>query len=258
MGGMLALEWVFLGEHYIKSFISIAAASQQGAWAISWNEVERAIVRADPKFNGGYYPSSDPPKEGLSAASPGSYEARFGRTIVTKSHHELIDSAAATLTQASAEKVNLTPTADSPFLVQSYLQHKAQEFCRLFNANCYISLTQKLDSHDITRGRIYKSIECPVAETLRCLNQPALVVGISLDILYLWTEQERMAKNLKNAQKKLIISGEGHDAFLIHTQDLNRMIADFIRSFERGDISTGARRASHERLITGDSGGQWR
>lgn len=245
MGGMLAVEWAFMEEHYIKSFVSIAATSRQGAWAISWNEVERAIIQADPKYNAGCYSLLDPPHQGLSAArmaglltyrSPVSYENRFGRTTIAENIQKKVDSVTATLSRGPKEPSAITPSTEDPFLVQSYLRYKAQKFCQQFDANCYISLTRKLDSHDVTRGRVHESSKDPVQDALHHLDQPALVVGISSDLLYPWTEQEQIAMGVSRAHGILLISGEGHDAFLIHLQDLNMMIAEFLQSNDGEEI----------------------
>ena len=46
-----------------------------------------------------------------------------------------------------------------------------------FDANCYVSLTHTLDSHDVGRGR------GGVAVALAAVRQPVLVVGITSDVL---------------------------------------------------------------------------
>ena len=47
-----------------------------------------------------------------------------------------------------------------------------------FDANCYVSLTHTLDSHDVGRSR---GAHCGVA--LAAVRQPVLVVGITSDVL---------------------------------------------------------------------------
>jgi homoserine O-acetyltransferase len=90
MGGMLVLEWAYLGKDYVRAIVPIATSSRHSAWGISWGEAQRQSIYADPKYDDGYYPFSDPPSAGLGAArmsalltyrSRNSFEARFGRNI---------------------------------------------------------------------------------------------------------------------------------------------------------------------------------
>lgn len=42
-----------------------------------------------------------------------------------------------------------------PFSAQSYLRYQGDKFVRRFDANCYIHLTRKMDTHDVARGRAH-------------------------------------------------------------------------------------------------------
>jgi homoserine O-acetyltransferase len=59
------------------------------------------------------------------------------------------------------------------FSAQSYLRYQGDKFIQRFDANCYIALTRKMDTHDISRGR--GNFE----EVLESIKQPTLVVGES-------------------------------------------------------------------------------
>lgn len=41
------------------------------------------------------------------------------------------------------------------FSAQSYLRYQGDKFTSRFDANCYIHITRKLDTHDLTRGRVH-------------------------------------------------------------------------------------------------------
>ena len=53
MGGMLALEWAYFGEHYVRALVPIATSSQHSAWGISWGEAQRQSIYSDPKYGAG-------------------------------------------------------------------------------------------------------------------------------------------------------------------------------------------------------------
>lgn len=99
MGGMLVLEWAYFGKDYVRSIVPIATSSRHSAWCISWGEAQRQSIYADPKYDDGYYPFSDPPTTGLGAArmsalltyrSRNSFETRFGRNIPDPSRRQTI------------------------------------------------------------------------------------------------------------------------------------------------------------------------
>jgi homoserine O-acetyltransferase len=120
-----------------------------------------------------------------------------------------------------------------PFLTQTYIRYNAGKFCTTFDANCYIALTHKLDTHDVTRGRVSSTSQTPVADALGQLTQPGLVVGISSDMLYPLQEQKDMASGLRNAEYRVIVSDNGHDGFLLHTEELNSILEEFLYSVNK-------------------------
>ena len=93
-----------------------------------------------------------------------------------------------------------------------------------FDPNCYISITRKLDTHDIARGR-YSSIK----EALAALPQSALVLGIESDGLFTFDEQKEIAEGLPKGRLEKITSPEGHDGFLLEFDQVNRYIMGFMR-----------------------------
>ncbi len=110
------------------------------------------------------------------------------------------------------------------FSAQSYLRYQADKFVKRFDSNCYIAITRKLDSHDISRDR-FETIE----ESLRSLEQQALIIGIESDGLFTYTEQELIAKYMPNGKLAKIDSPEGHDAFLLEFSAVNKLIVEFLK-----------------------------
>ncbi|RYP10261.1 hypothetical protein DL764_000753 [Monosporascus ibericus] len=114
--------------------------------------------------------------------------------------------------------------ATTYFSAQSYLRYQSQKFVKRFDSNCYIAITRKLDTHDLSRYRADT-----IADALAMIEQPTLVLGIESDGLFTFAEQQEIAEHVKNARLEKIDSQEGHDAFLLQFEQVNRYILDFLR-----------------------------
>jgi homoserine O-acetyltransferase len=123
------------------------------------------------------------------------------------------------------------PAGSTPhyYSAQSYLRYQGSKFVRRFDSNCYIAITRKLDTHDVSRGRVTSNSPNPVADALSLIEQPTLVLGIESDGLFTFAEQEEIARGIKNARLGKIDSPEGHDAFLLQFEQVNTQILDFLR-----------------------------
>ncbi|CZR64072.1 probable homoserine O-acetyltransferase [Phialocephala subalpina] len=293
MGGMLVLEWAYFGKDYVRSIVPIATSSRHSAWGISWGEAQRQSIYADPKYDDGYYPFSDPPSTGLGAArmsalltyrSRNSFEARFGRNIPDASKKQTISgnnhpsdihlaihndghrskrpptsrpgSTSSIPKQGETNRASATNPSDlsdpqfhgattdasltpppsangrkptsTYFSAQSYLRYQGEKFVKRFDGNCYIAITRKLDTHDVSRYRVSVDSPDPIAEALSQIEQPTLVLGIESDGLFTFDEQKELAASIPNARLRKIDSPEGHDAFLLQFEQVNRHILDFL------------------------------
>ena len=264
MGGMLALEYAFLGKKYVRSIVAVATSAEHSAWCIGWGEMQRQSIRSDPKFQHGRYSLDDPPLSGLAIArtaamlmyrSRDSLERKFSRDIVAPRH---ADNAGSTELATSANRqvrrartslrlqrrqrsipqlqtqqrlMKQNPCWRSRFAVETYLDYQGTKFVRRFDSNCYIATTKKLDTHDISRGRASDTDTRPATEqALAQIQQPVLVIGIESDLLFPSAEQMRLADAICNARFRTIVSPEGHDAFLLSTEQISRHIVDFMHS----------------------------
>ena len=268
MGGMLALEYAFFGQEYVKSIVAIATCAEHSAWCIAWSEMQRQSICADPKFQSGQYKLRDPPHSGLAAArvaalltyrSRDSYQRKFARTISspaaiskkTNANRQLAsvippqsgsiseplvrkERRASRPRQSRRSPRRLTEKDEhlsSQFSVKTYLRYQGNKFVHRFDSNCYIAITRKLDSHDISRGRIDNDdARLPQEQALAQIQQPVLVIGIESDVLFPCAEQMRLAEGIPNAQCETIASSEGHDAFLISATQVGHLIHDFLHS----------------------------
>lgn len=130
------------------------------------------------------------------------------------------------------------------FSAQSYLRYQGEKFVKRFDSNCYIAITRKLDTHDVSRDRA-KS----VAEALAMIEQPTLVLGIQSDGLFTFAEQQELADHIKNAKLEKIDSPEGHDAFLLQFEQVNKYILDFLHEVLPDILARGGEPAAVESSI---------
>jgi homoserine O-acetyltransferase/O-succinyltransferase len=129
------------------------------------------------------------------------------------------------------------------FSAQSYLRYQGNKFIGRFDANCYIAITRKLDTHDVTRNRASTT-----KEALQQIEQPTLVLGIKSDGLFTFAEQEELADGIPDSRLRKIDSPEGHDAFLLQFEQVNQYLLEFFREvlpdimgrpgLENGDVAS--------------------
>lgn len=211
LGGMLALELALCYPETFRGVVSIAACGRHSPWCIGQSEAQRAAIKADAKWQGGRYDEDNPPAAGLAAArmaamcsyrSPQSFAQRHGRRL----------------------------QGESPqFSVQSYLRYQGDKLVERFDANCYLTLTEAMDSHDVGRGR------GDYEDVLKRLNLPALIAGYDSDVLYPINEQEELARLMPNARMARLSSLHGHDSFLIDPTDLIECVKTYIED-EKGKL----------------------
>lgn len=123
------------------------------------------------------------------------------------------------------------------YSAQSYLRYQGEKFIKRFDANCYIAITRKLDTHDVSRGRTDDDtssddntpLSDQVNAALRLIEQPTLILGIQSDGLFTYAEQQELAAAIPNSELKTIDSPEGHDAFLLEFRLVNGLLLEFLR-----------------------------
>lgn len=130
---------------------------------------------------------------------------------------------------ANFKSINASLRPTTYFSAQSYLRYQGEKFVKRFDSNCYIAITRKLDTHDVSRHRTTEHSLNPVEEALSQIQQPALVLGIESDGLFTFEEQKELAAGIPNSRLKKIDSPEGHDAFLLQFEQVNRYVLEFFR-----------------------------
>lgn len=128
--------------------------------------------------------------------------------------------------QVSGEVKSVKP-AQTYFSAQSYLRYQGTKFVNRFDANCYIAITRKLDTHDLGRDR--PEYDDDIERVLGDIDHPSLVIGISSDGLFTFSEQQYLAEYIKGSHLEEIQSPEGHDAFLLEFKLINELIVNFLK-----------------------------
>jgi len=170
--------------------------------------------------------------------------ARPPSVYATVAHQERPSTPLSLDPEFSQTPENLTPPpsadpkkrAPTYFSAQSYLRYQGEKFIKRFDANCYIAITRKLDTHDVSRNRAnalpstehYPTAEEQVAAALAQITQPTLILGIQSDGLFTFAEQEELARAIPHAVLETIESNEGHDAFLLEFEQVNAHILRFM------------------------------
>lgn len=215
MGGMQAMEFAFSYPDRVAGAVSIGAGIAQSAWGVALSEPQRAAITGDPKFKRGKYLPNEQPRDGLATARMiamisyrgyHNFESRFGRR-----------------------------SSEEGFEIQSYLRYQGKKLVDRFDANSYLRLIGAMDSHDLARGRGERS------EVLSSFTAPVLAVGISSDVLFPAAEVRDLAHSLPNGRYATLHAAQGHDAFLIETDALGRIVTGF-----KEELRTGLRPASRD------------
>ncbi|GLB36817.1 putative alpha/beta hydrolase fold [Lyophyllum shimeji] len=274
MGGMAVLEWPLCSPPgYIRHVIPLATSARHSAWCISWGEAQRQSIYSDPLYQDGFYatqPASGLAAARMSALltyrSRDSFESRFGRkpqlerrtddsTVAEHEHAHGRGQANGHSGEALAihndghRNARRSPTPHKQlfengqislpprppiFSAQSYLRYQGDKFTVRFDANCYIHITRKMDTHDVARGRAPP--ECStqdeslaLAKVLGTLPPRALVISIATDGLFTTTEQRELAAHIPDAELVVIQSPDGHDGFLLEFEQINTHIGRFLR-----------------------------
>ena len=224
MGGMQALSWAATFPDRVRSCVVIASTARHTAQNIAFHEVGRQAIMADPKWRGGaYYGHDDPPAAGLAVA-------RMAAHITYLSE--------AGLTEKFGRKLQARPDSpdgaksfgfDADFQVESYLRHQGLSFTDRFDANSYLYITRATDYFDLAEehgGRL--------ANAFAQSRARFCIVSFDTDWLYPTAESRTMVHALNAAGAAVsfveLKSPYGHDAFLLDSPELNRVVDGFLRA----------------------------
>jgi homoserine O-acetyltransferase len=219
MGGQVALEMALAYPERVEAAIVLSAGHRVTTQGLAFNAVGRHAIVNDPHFKGGDYYDGERPLAGLAAArmmaqitylSEESMGHKFGRRLRGK------------------ESPDFTPTGVE-FEMESYLNHQAESFVSRYDANSYIFLTRAMDYYDAA----LKWGGGDLAKTCERVRSRMLVVSFSSDWLFPPELCRELVAGMCRARKPVsyvnVPSRYGHDAFLVETSTVRRLISGFLR-----------------------------
>jgi homoserine O-acetyltransferase len=219
MGGQIALELALSNPDRVQSLAILSAGHRLTTQGLAFNAVGRNAIISDTNFMSGDYYDGEKTLTGLAVArmmaqitylSEESMGVKFGRRLRGK------------------ETPDFTLTGIE-FEAESYLNHQAASFVQRYDPNSYLYMTRAMDYYDAAdfwgEGSLTKAMERIKAKTL--------VVSFSSDWLFPPELCREMVRALCQARHPTsyvnIPSRYGHDAFLVETEVVGRLIRSFLR-----------------------------
>lgn len=201
LGGMVALEWAATFPESTRMTVAFAAPAAHTAAAIGWNHIQREAIRAAGA------------RAGLTLA----------RMIATQTYRTPVE---------FERRFARRKRDDGRFEIESYLSHQGQKLPARFDADSYITLIDAMDSHDVGRGR------SGVGAALGPVAARLIGVGIPGDRLY-EDAAVRAWVDSAGARYREIESVHGHDAFLLESAQVNRILGDALSGAQRHPVAAG-------------------
>ena len=221
MGGMQALSWAATFPERVAACVAIAASARHTAQNIAFHEVGRQAVMADPRWAGGGYYGGEPPAAGLAVARMAAHITYLSEAGLTEKFGRKL--------QVRVDGTDGTKSFgfDADFQVESYLRHQGISFVDRFDANSYLYITRAMDYFDLAEehgGRL--------ADAFRGTAARFAVVSFDTDWLYPTSESRSIvhALNAAGAAASFVelSSPYGHDAFLLPSPELERVVGGFL------------------------------
>jgi homoserine O-acetyltransferase len=200
IGSFQALEWSIMNPSLIENLVFIVSGAFASPWNIAINESQRLAINADPTFKDNHETAG---LAGLKAA----------RTIALLSYRNA----------ATYNKTQHDPEEKlENFRAISYQQYQGEKLVKRFNAYSYYSITKSFDTHNVGRNR------GGIEQALSAIKAKSLLIAISSDILFFPDEIREIQKHIPNSKFIEIDSLYGHDGFLIETEQLTKIINEFL------------------------------
>jgi len=221
MGGMQALQWAVSYPDRVALAVPIGTTARSSAQQVAFNEVGRQAIQSDPDWRQGDYHGKTVPYRGLALArmvahitflSDASMRQKFGRRLQDKAEYGF--------------------DFVTDFEVESYLRYKGDSFVKRFDANSYLYLTKAMDYFDLSQGN--GSLRAAFAGT----KARFLVISFSSDWLYPSYQSKEIVSALRQNNIEVVYSelqtNAGHDAFLLESGALGRLISNFLNHGPNG------------------------
>lgn len=198
VGGFQAIEWATMQPDRFDKFVFLATSPKASPWSIALDETQRMAILSDKTYG---EKRLDAGRNGLAAARAIgllSYRGPWGYNQ----------------TQQDPESDEIPATHRAC----TYQRYQGEKLCRRFDAYSYMAILDAFDTHDIGRGR------GGVTEALSNIKAPAIVIGITTDIIFTPEEMKELTRMLPNAEYFELQSEFGHDGFLVEYDKLNQIL----------------------------------
>lgn len=202
MGGYQVLEWAAMEPEVVQRLLLLATSAAESAWGIAIHTAQRMAIEADPTWK----------ESSVGSGNAGLRAARAIGMLTYRSYE-----------QFAAQQTDTDPEKTDHFKASSYLQYQGEKLARRFNAFSYYTLTKAMDSHNLARGRAASP-----AAVLQHMQQPALIIGISSDMLCPVQEQRFLATHMPQARYEEINSSYGHDGFLVEAEKIGVLLRNWL------------------------------
>ena len=217
LGGQQALEWALAYPQRVQRAMVFAAAHRLSTQGVAFNAVGRQAILSDPHFAGGDYYDGTAPGHGLAVArmmahitylSEEGMHQKFGRRLKQETSH---------------------PSAmGGEFEVESYLNYQGRAFVERFDANSYLYITWAMNHYDAAARWGGGNLDTACAR----IASKILVCSFSSDWLYTPAQCRELAFAISRAGKAVsyvdVQSHYGHDAFLVETEPVGKLLRTFL------------------------------
>ncbi len=222
MGGMLALSWAATLPERVAAALVIASTAKHSAQNIAFHEVGRQAIMADPNWrDGDYYADGKSPDAGLAVARMAAHITYMSEQGLTEKFGRRMQVRAEGATGAKSYSF------DADFQIQSYLRHQGLSFTDRFDANSYLYITRAMDYFDLAEEHGGQ-----LASAFKDTKARFCLISFDSDWLYPTAESKAIvhALNASGAPVSFmeLASPFGHDAFLLDTPGLDRVVAGFL------------------------------
>ncbi len=198
VGGFQAIEWAAMQPERFDKLVFLATSPKASPWSIALDETQRMAILSDKTYG---EKRLDAARDGLAAARAIgllSYRGPWGYNQTQQ--------------DPPSDGIPATHRACT------YQQYQGEKLCRRFDAYSYMAILDAFDTHDIGRGR------GGVTAALSRIKAPAIVIGITTDIIFTPAEMQELTEMLPNAQYFELQSEFGHDGFLVEHKKLNDIL----------------------------------
>ncbi len=221
MGGMQALAYSVLHNKSVENIILISTATQALPFAIAIRSLQREVIRKDPLWKNGFYSYEEPPLNGVRIARKlGMTSYRSSTEWIQRFGRKKTSGALITQNTFGIDNTNFE------YEIESYLEHHAVKFQNVFDANCYLYLSRAMDWFDLAEHG-----DSTVNALSKTNIKKALVLGVDTDTLFPIQQQKEIAEGLSQAGSqvtfKTLHSIQGHDSFLVDTENFSVPIKEF-------------------------------